>query len=286
MSKNFLSIYAKSFNWAGFFLPKKIYQSCSDLYDFCRTMDDIADQDLDIVIKKKRFEDFKKDFENKNFENSIIKKIYELMKNYEISPRIILDLFDGVESDLKKRVKLNTDNDLIIYSYRVAGTVGLMMAKILKVRSKKSLKSAIELGIAMQLTNIARDVVEDRRRSRSYIDPNFLTIKDTLKLADVFYDSSFNSINEISLNSRFAILVARRVYRQIGNKILTKKNMEDYESSGKIYVSKFEKIIQTFLSVFDLIDLMLVKPNETRRKNEHNIIHNIISKKINLNERI
>ena len=81
MSKNFLSIHAKSFNWAGFFLPKKVYENCSDLYDFCRTMDDIADQDIDLEIKKKRFEDFKEDFQNKNFENSIIKKIYKLIKN-------------------------------------------------------------------------------------------------------------------------------------------------------------------------------------------------------------
>jgi 15-cis-phytoene synthase len=286
MSKNFLSIHAKSFNWAGFFLPKTVYQNCSDLYDFCRTIDDIADQDLDLEIKKKRFEEFKKDFQNKNLENSIIKKIYELMKNYEISSRIILDLFDGVECDLKKQVDLNTDQDLIIYSYRVAGTVGLMMAKILKVKSKNSLKSAIDLGIAMQLTNIARDVVEDRERKRSYINPNFLTIKDTLKLADVFYNSSFNSINEISFNSRFAILVARRVYRQIGNKILSKKNMENYENSGKIYVSNFGKIIQTFLSVFDLVELMFIKSNKPRNENEHNIIHNIINEKINLNERI
>ena len=71
MSKNFLSIHAKSFNWAGFFLPKTVYHTCSDLYDFCRTIDDIADQDLDLEIKKKRFEEFKKDFQNKNLETPI-----------------------------------------------------------------------------------------------------------------------------------------------------------------------------------------------------------------------
>ena len=53
MSQNFLSIYAKSFNWAGFFLTKKIYQNSSDLYDFCRTLDDTVDEDLDLEIKKK-----------------------------------------------------------------------------------------------------------------------------------------------------------------------------------------------------------------------------------------
>ena len=282
MSKNFLSIYAKSFNWAGFFLPKKTYQDCSDLYDFCRTLDNIADQDLDLRIKKKIFEEFKSDFESKNIENPIINKIYKLIKDFEISPKIIFDLFDGVESDLKEKVELKSNKDLIIYCYRVAGTVGLIMAKILNVKSKSSLKSAIDLGIAMQLTNIARDVVEDNKRNRNYISSNFETIKGTLKLADKFYDNSFKSINEISLNNRFAILVARRVYRQIGNKILTKKNIENYRISGKIYVTNFGKINQTFLSFFDLIKLKFTKSYNHLTENEHIII----GKKINLDERI
>ena len=282
MSKNFLSIYAKSFNWAGFFLPKKTYQDCSDLYDFCRTLDDIADQDLDLRIKKKIFEEFKRDFESKNIENPIINKIYKLIKDFEISPKIIFDLFDGVESDLKEKVELKSNEDLIIYCYRVAGTVGLIMAKILNVKSKSSLKSAIDLGIAMQLTNIARDVVEDNKRNRNYINSNFETIKGTLKLADKFYDNSFKSINEISLNNRFAILVARRVYRQIGNKILTKKNIENYRISGKIYVTNFGKINQTFLSFFDLIKLKFTKSNNNLTENEHIMI----GKEINLDERI
>ena len=282
MSKNFLSIYAKSFNWAGFFLPKKTYQDCSDLYDFCRTLDDIADQDLDLRIKKKIFEEFKRDFESKNIENPIINKIYKLIKDFEISPKIIFDLFDGVESDLKEKVELKSNEDLIIYCYRVAGTVGLIMAKILNVKSKSSLKSAIDLGIAMQLTNIARDVVEDNKRNRNYISSNFETIKGTLKLADKFYDNSFKSINEISLNNRFAILVARRVYRQIGNKILTKKNIENYRISGKIYVTNFGKINQTFLSFFDLIKLKFTKSNNNLTENEHIMI----GKEINLDERI
>ena len=282
MSKNFLSIYAKSFNWAGFFLPKKTYHDCSNLYDFCRTLDDIADQDLDLRIKKKIFEEFKRDFESKNIENPIINKIYKLIKDFEISPKIIFDLFDGVESDLKEKVELKSNEDLIIYCYRVAGTVGLIMAKILNVKSKSSLKSAIDLGIAMQLTNIARDVVEDNKRNRNYISSNFETIKGTLKLADKFYDNSFKSINEISLNNRFAILVARRVYRQIGNKILTKKNIENYRISGKIYVTNFGKINQTVLSFFDLIKLKFTKLNNHLTENEHIMI----GKEINLDERI
>ena len=281
MSQNFLSIYAKSFNWAGFFLTKKIYQNSSDLYDFCRTLDDTADEDLDLEIKKKNFNEFKNDFLNKNLENLTIKKMYKLIENFNISKNIVLDLFDGVQSDLKENVKFNSNKELIVYSYRVAGTVGLMMAKILNVSSKNSLKAAIDLGIAMQLTNIARDVIEDSKKNRSYINYNFESIIKTLKLADKFYESSFKSIKEIPLNSRFAILVARRVYREIGNKILNKKNMENYKISGKIYVSNFGKINQTFLSIFDLIKLMFIKSGEHIRKDEHSIIY----EQINLNER-
>ena len=281
MAQNFLSIYAKSFNWAGFFLTKKIYQNSSNLYDFCRTLDDIVDEDLDLEIKKRNFNEFKNDFLNKNLENLTIKKMYKLIENFDISKNIVLDLFDGVQSDLKENVKFNSNKELIVYSYRVAGTVGLMMAKILNVSSKNSLKAAIDLGIAMQLTNIARDVIEDSKRNRSYINYNFESIIKTLKLADKFYESSFKSIKEIPLNSRFAILVARRVYREIGNKILNKKNMENYKISGKIYVSNFGKIKQTFLSIFDLIKLMFIKSGEHIRKDEHSIIYELI----NLNER-
>ena len=282
MSQNFLSIYAKSFNWAGFFLSKKVYQSSSDLYDFCRTLDDIADQDLELKAKKNIFEQFKNDFQTKNLENQIIKKIYHLIESFEISPKIILDLFDGIETDLKEKIEFNSDRDLLVYSYRVAGTVGLMMAKILNVNSKNSLKAAIDLGIAMQLTNIARDVIEDSKRNRSYINSNFESIIKALKLADRFYDSSFKSIGEIPLNSRFGILVARRIYREIGNKILNKKNIENYKNSGKIYVSNFGKINQTLFSILDFVKLIFIKPDEHLRKDEHDIIN----EEINLNERI
>tara|TARA_Y100000590_G_scaffold95062_1_gene107739 strand:- start:841 stop:1689 length:849 start_codon:yes stop_codon:yes gene_type:complete len=282
MSKNFLSIYAKSFNWAGFFLTKRVYQNSSDLYDFCRTLDDIADQDQELEIKKKQFNKFKNEFQNKKMENPIIKKIYNLIENFKISKNIILDLFDGIESDLKESVKFDSNKDLIIYSYRVAGTVGLMMAKILKVNKKNSLKAAIDLGIAMQLTNIARDVFEDSKRNRNYINSNFESIIQTLKLADSFYDSSFNSISEIPFSSRFGILVARRIYREIGNEILSKKNIDNYKNSGKIYVSNFGKINQTLLSIFDLIKLFFIKPSEHLMKDKHDII----SEQVNLHERI
>ena len=280
-NKNYLAIYAKSFNWAGFFLPKKTYLNCSTLYNFCRTVDNIADESGDLAIKKNNLLNFKKKFNDKNSQDPIIKRMWELINDFEISTKIIYDLFDGIESDIKERVQLNSKKDLLVYSYRVAGTVGLMMAKILNVKNKNALKSAIDLGIAMQLTNISRDVLEDEKNNRSYISANFETIKETLKLADLFYESSFASIKEIPFSFRFSILVARRVYKQIGNKIIDKKNIENYNNSGKIYVNNIGKIIQTILSIVDFIKLLLIKPGQHLRDKEHLIIN----ENINLNER-
>jgi len=281
-NNNYLSVYAKSFNWAGFFLPKKIYLKCSILYDFCRTVDNMADENGNLSIKKNRFLEFKNNFNNKNFNIPIIKEMWALIDCFDISTKIINDLFDGIESDLKEKVQLNSKKDLLIYSYRVAGTVGLMMAKILNVQRQAALKSAIDLGIAMQLTNIARDVVEDSKNNRFYISHNFESIKENLQIADLFYESSFRSIKEIPFSFRFAILVARRIYRQIGYKILKKRNIENFNNSRKIYVNNIGKIIQTILSMYDLAKLSLIKPGNHLTEQEHQIIN----EEININERL
>jgi len=281
-NQNYLSIYAKSFNWAGFFLPKETYQKCSKLYDFCRVVDNIADDKNSIEFKEKKFKNFENNFNQKNFENPVIENMWKLIDEFNISLKIVHDLFDGIKSDIKEKVKLNSKQELLIYSYRVAGTVGLMMAKILKVNKKSALMSAIDLGIAMQLTNISRDVIEDLNNNRSYINENFDDIKSTLKLSEKFYENSFYSIKEIPINFRFSILVARRVYRKIGYKILNQKNFESYKECGKIYVSNFEKTTQTLLSILDLLKLFLIN------KNDEDIIldHVLLNEKINLNERI
>ena len=114
---NYLSIYAKSFNWAGFFLPKKTYLKCSNLYDFCRTLDNIADDKGETDIKLRRFLNFKNNFINKEFQNRIIENMWVLMKEYNISTKIVDDLFDGVESDIQNEVRLNSKKELLIYSY-------------------------------------------------------------------------------------------------------------------------------------------------------------------------
>jgi phytoene synthase len=280
-NKSYLSVYAKSFSWAGFFLPKEALEKCSALYDFCRVADNIADDDDEIEIKEQKFNQFEIDFNQKNFNNPIIKNMWSLIEEFNISLKIVQDLLIGIKSDIKQEVKLDSKKDLLIYSYRVAGTVGLMMAKILRVKKKDSLKSAIDLGIAMQLTNISRDVIEDSKNNRFYIKNEFEEISSTIYLADSFYKSSFYSIKDIPISFRFSILVARRVYRKIGYKILNQKNFENYQNSGKIYVSNSEKVLETFLSIFDLIKLSINYRKDGQIQHDHTLIR----EEINLNER-
>ena len=293
IKKNYLALFAKSFNWAGFFLPRKIYDDCAKLYAFCRVLDDIADEKADLDSKIEKFNKMKIFFKNSfklndndkspSYENEkIILDIITIAKNYKIKKIIIEDLIDGVASDLKKRIHIRSIKDLLIYSYRVAGTVGLMMSKILNVNDRRALKGAIDLGIAMQLTNIARDVIEDKKMNREYIKPDFENIQATLKLAEMFYESSFTSIQKIPFRYKFSIVVARRIYRQIGRKILQKGNMENYEKSGKIYVNNFEKIYHTIISIFDLILVYLKEIESHQRAKEHAII----SQEVDLDERI
>ena len=280
-TQNYLSVYAKSFNWAGFFLPKNILIKCSVLYDFCRTLDNIADQNNSLEKKKEEFIKFKEEFSSKSKNNIIISNMIDLIRNENINSSIVYDLFDGIESDIKANVKIKSYKELLIYCYRVAGTVGLMMAKIMKVKNRDSLKSAINLGIAMQLTNISRDVIEDKNNDREYIESNFLILKNTIHKADNFYESSFYAIKDIPLICRFSIIVARRVYREIGRKILKISDFENYKCSGKVYLNNFEKLIQTFFSLGDIFKLMFI----TKNTNLTVIDHSLINEDINLNER-
>ena len=282
MKSNLLKKHAKSFYWASFFLSSDALNKCSSLYNFCRTLDDIVDDSKSLNVRKEIFSKFKKDFENKNFKNQIIKDMWSVIYSENISKKVVIDLFNGIETDLKEKVVINSKKDLIVYSYRVAGTVGLMMSKILKVKNKEAFKGAIDLGIAMQFTNIARDVCEDKVRNRHYIGHDFSSIKEIVNESQIFYENSFNSISNIPFRSRFSVIVARRIYRKIGDYILKQKNIDNYNKAGKIYVPIFEKVIQTFLSIFDFIKLLFIK--NLNYDNQEN--HNILEQEINLNERV
>ena len=111
MKNNLLKKHAKSFYWASFFMSKNTLEKSSSLYNFCRTLDDIVDENNNLSIKKEIFTKFKNDFESKNLNNQIIKDMWSVIDSERISKQIVMDLFDGVETDLQEQVVINSKKD-------------------------------------------------------------------------------------------------------------------------------------------------------------------------------
>ena len=157
----------KSFHWAGKFLNKECINRAAELYSFCRILDDIADSgeanshknltDVKSIIKKNTFSELK---------NIHSIKYPKFLKSS--SRKVVIDLIDGLILD-QKGVLFEQEEELIRYSYHVAGTVGIMMCDALKCDNVLAKSFAIDLGIAMQLTNIARDILEDAKMGRRYL---------------------------------------------------------------------------------------------------------------------
>ncbi len=261
----------KSFYWASFFLPKKSKKKAGILYSICRYFDDIADKYSEDQTNylKDTIEDIKK---NKNNKVSIF-----LQKN-KINNSIFIDLIEGLILDQQK-IRIQNKEELIEYSYHVAGTVGLMMSKIIGVKNEEASKSAIDLGIAMQLTNIARDVYEDSKMKRIYLPANWIpnisiknlnnlnefnskndekiskAIHKVISLSEKFYINGFAGLKYIPFSTRLGIFIAANVYRGIGIKI--KYNKKKY-SRERIYLNSFEKFIITIKSLLLFIFIPLL----------------------------
>ena len=262
----------KSFYWASFFLPKKSKNNAGILYSICRYFDNIADKnnkDMSLFLKES-IKKIKSD--NKNEVNIFLKK-------NDINVLIFADLIRGLISD-QKEVKIKNQTDLIKYSYFVAGTVGLMMSKIIGVKNIKASSCAIDLGIAMQLTNIARDVHEDAKLKRIYLPSEWIpninlyelngqntisleqetiisnAINRLIDLSEKFYFNGFSGLKYIPLKTRLGIFIAANIYKGIGIKI--KKNGKKYLKK-RIYLNYYEKLIITLKSMIVFIFLPLMR---------------------------
>ena len=164
-----LSTYGKSFHWARYFLGKEAGLQATQLYAFCRYLDDIADQPGNLGATK--LKSIQNIFNNYSYQTGSYPEVDNfllLKQELDLPVFAVKDLLKGLISDQGTVLLLN-ENQLIQYSYKVAGTVGLMMAPILGISSKKAIPFAVDLGIAMQLTNISRDVLEDAELGRRYI---------------------------------------------------------------------------------------------------------------------
>ena len=269
----------KSFYWASFFLPKNSKKNAGILYSICRYFDDIADKYSEDQTDyfKDTIEEIKKNQNN---------KINIFLKKSKINNSIFIDLIEGLILDQQK-IRIKNEKELIKYSYHVAGTVGLMMSKIIGVKNEEAAKSAIDLGIGMQLTNIARDVYEDSKMKRIYLPANWIpnislenlnnlnefnsendetiskAIHKVISLSEKFYLNGFAGFKYIPFSTRLGIFIAANVYRGIGIKI--KSNKKKY-SRERVYLNSFQKFIITIKSLllFIFIPLMNYKYQKIR----------------------
>jgi len=265
---NSLKKHGKSFYWASFFLPKRNKDAATKLYSICRFFDDLADDNNEDQTKILTGE-FKKICDD------LSHPINEFFTSHNLSIKILGDLVDGLVKD-QTDVRIKNEKELIQYAYQVAGTVGLMMSPLIMVNNNKANKHAIDLGIAMQLTNIARDIYEDALMNRIYLPQDWISNTDISELTDIssnkdliqikgaikrlillsetYYKNGFAGMRYIPLKTRLAIFFAAKIYRAIGQKI--KKNRYEYNYK-RIYVSTIEKLFITFISIPEFVFLNL-----------------------------
>jgi phytoene synthase len=165
------------------------------------------------------------------------------VKRYRIPERHPMELLDGFAMDVAGHRYVDLD-DTLKYGYHVAGVVGVMMAHVMGVRERSALLRAADLGIALQLTNIARDVMDDAGAGRVYLPQRWLeeagvppeeiaaprhrpavfeVVRRLLDEADRYYDSGSQGIRSLTFRSAWAIATARGVYRDIGRVVRARR---------------------------------------------------------------
>ncbi len=241
---------SKSFSAAAALLPRRERDSVFLLYSWCRHCDDVIDDEelglssggLVCGVPKHRLDDLKR-----GTLSALVGRASEVeyaglqrvVADHAIPARYPMELLDGMAMDVAGYQYVSID-DTLKYCYHVAGVVGVMSAIVLGVRDRPTLERASDLGIAFQLTNIARDVVADAERGRIYLPkhwldeynlhPSCLTSLDRredlarvvfrlLSVADDYYQSADGGINRLSWRGAWAVATARRVYRGIGLRV-------------------------------------------------------------------
>jgi len=240
-SQEVLVTRARSFRWGQALLPTDAAREVALCYAFCRLVDDTADEAADTASARVALDEIVAELSGERPARPIVAAYKDIVRRRGIDPRAARELLAGMRFDLET-VRVEDDADLLRYAYRVAGTVGVMMCGILGVDERAALPHAIDLGIAMQLSNIARDVREDAARGRVYLPRTRLAaagvtpesvvdgtadparvhavVVDLVALADRYYESAARGMRFIPWRARAAILVAMRLYRAIGWRVV------------------------------------------------------------------
>ena len=265
-------LHAKSFYFAAKFLPKHKRKAVYPIYAFCRHVDDEIDEigEVDETQAVKTVEIWKSNLLNlyqtkeqkpkTKDQQRVFLAWNDLLKNYKIPQNLPLELIEGVLMDTTIK-RYETFEELYIYCYRVASTVGLMSSEILGYSEKIALEYAEKLGIGMQLTNILRDVKEDANRGRIYLpledlqkfnvserqilesefDENFRKLMQfQIKRARQYYREGEKGISFLEKDSRFTVLLASRIYGRILDEI---ENLDYNVFMERAHTTKLKKLL-------------------------------------------
>lgn len=253
--------HGKTFYWASFFLDNAKMQAIYSIYSFCRKIDDMVDEAENLNIAKKKLHIFM-DAWRKGKSHSIIEVLKNIPKENWPNQKLVEMFLNGQMSDIKF-TSFKSDKALIIYCYQVAGTVGLMVCDIFGVKDKKMRYFAIDLGIAMQLVNISRDIYEDSLRNRIYLPESLIgkytpneiakpTKKASAKidsarekiihLANIYFASASQAIDHLPKGAALAVKLASALYQQIGFQLI---HTQYQHNERRCYVTSLSKLLIT-----------------------------------------
>jgi len=209
------------------------------LYGFCRYVDDLADEAGAGEDPRAALALVAHEIASGASQNPVVADAIALMRECRIQPALMLSFIGGITSDLNT-VRMADVGALLRYCYQAAGTVGAMVCRVLGCDDPAALRHAVDLGIAMQLTNICRDVAADAAADRRYLPASLIgdlapqalidptpalqprlqaCIGTLLDAADRYYRSGEAGLAHLPINARYSILVAARVYRAIGTQL-------------------------------------------------------------------
>jgi phytoene synthase len=253
-----LAAKGRSFHWARRGLSTLHAQRATRLYRLCRHIDDLADESLSNACAQQALFEVAASIRTGQSDDPVLQDGLALMRECDMDVAVFLDLITGVQSDLQL-VRMPDLDALLRYCYQVAGTVGLMMCKVLDTDARAAFPHAMDLGMAMQLTNICRDIAADAKLDRRYLPATLVghlspaqllhptaaeslavqsCVARLLDCADTYYQSGELGLSYLPVRARAGMLVAARVYHAIGAQI---KAQADGVGSARVVVTPWRK---------------------------------------------
>jgi 15-cis-phytoene synthase len=227
-----------SFYLSFLFLSKEKREAMMALYAFCREVDDIVDAKMDITVATAKLNWWREEINRLYLgspQHPVTQALLPAIHRYRLSREHFEEIIDGMSMDLTQN-RYQTFKELQLYCYRVASVVGLLSIEIFGYQDRRTLKYAHHLGIALQLTNIIRDIGEDIRRGRLYLpldeiyasgleEADFFERKASPKLhaflesqierAETFYDMALRELPREDKKSQRVGLIMAATYRTL-----------------------------------------------------------------------